>query len=99
MSVRYLCDSARRRVMVAAHASLNGIDFLEVLDDRAPAGIAPQRTLLVHCHKPIPAFSLENVRLSGGVRITPVRCVWAARADLVSAPADAADVAFFPTLP
>lgn len=99
MSARYVCESDRRRTMVRAHATLNGIDYLEVLDNDAPADVPPQRTLLVHFHKAIPPFTADNVRIEGGVRIRPVRVVWAARADLVAAPpAGTADEAFFPTL-
>lgn len=99
MSARYVCESDRRRMMVKAHAALNGIDYLEVLDNDAPPGVARQRTLLVHFHKPIPAFDAGNVRIEGGVRMTPVGAVWAARADRVAEPpASAADAAFFPAL-
>jgi hypothetical protein len=99
VSARYVCASDRRRMMVKAHASLNGIDYLEVLDNDAPPGVPRQRTLLVHFHKPIPAFDAGNVRIEGGVRITPVRVLWAARANQVaSPPGTAPDAAFFPAL-
>ena len=51
--------------------TLNGIDYLEV-DRPRSAATDPlrQRTLLVHCLKPLPAaFSRDNVRLDGGERV------------------------------
>jgi hypothetical protein len=85
MAQHYFCEDKRRRQEVDAHATLNGIDYLEVLDLNAPAGSPRQQTLLVHCLKPIPALTAANVFIEGGVRITPVRIVWAHRANAVPA--------------
>ena len=41
----YHCCDALRRNAVAAHPTLNGIDYLEVLDNEAPPGSPRQRTL------------------------------------------------------
>ena len=49
----YACCDERRREAVRAHATLNGIDFLEVLDDPALPPEARQRTLFVHFLKPL----------------------------------------------
>jgi len=81
----YRCRNERRLAAVRDHATLNGIDFLEVLDHDAPAGVEPQRTLIVRFVKPIPALTEDNVRLHGGERV-PVHVVWAARADAVASP-------------
>ena len=43
----YHCCEENRRALVDAHPTLNGIDFLEVLDLDAPPGSPRQRTLLV----------------------------------------------------
>ncbi len=78
---QYFCHNERRRQAVLAHGTLNGIDYLEVLDQEAPPGSPRQQTLLVQCLKALPAgLTGDNVQLQGGVRITPVRVVWAARA-------------------
>src|SRR5437764_11080422 len=67
----YFCCDERRRTAVAAHPTLNGIDFLEVSTDPAdPAG-----TLFVHFIKDLApnALASENVRLTGGERIRQVK--------------------------
>jgi hypothetical protein len=81
MSVQYSCQNERRRQTIEDHASLNGIDYLEVLDQDAPPGSPPQRTLLVRCMKALPAgLTGDNVRIDGGVRVTPVNVKWVGRA-------------------
>jgi hypothetical protein len=55
MSIQYRCQHERRKQAALAHATLNGIDYLEVLDDEAPAGSPRQRTLYVHCLKALAA--------------------------------------------
>lgn len=95
MAVQYVCDDQERRLeSVRGRPDLNGIDFLEVLGEEAPAGIPPQRSLLIRCLQPLPDESTKaNVRLEGGVRmdprLNPVRVQWAFKATQVaSAPAD-----------
>ena len=67
----YFCCDERRRSAVAAHPTLNGIDFLEV--STAPAD--PAGTLFVHFIKDLApnALALENVRLTGGERIRQIK--------------------------
>lgn len=83
MSFRYQCDNRRRISLVEDHATLNGIEYLEVLDNDAPAGSPPQQTLLVRTLKDLPAppdaFTADNVRITGGVRVTNVKVVWVGR--------------------
>jgi hypothetical protein len=81
----YSCCDTVRRDLVAASPTLNGIDFLEVIDGELPSGDPlRQQTLLVHCLKPLPAeFTRANVQISGGERITNVGVVWAAAASPV----------------
>jgi len=86
MAHQYYCGSERRRQLVAEHATLNGIDYLEVMDgDAAALGSPRQQTLLVHCLKPLPGgLVADNVEIHGGVRITAVTVEWvgiAAEAD------------------
>jgi hypothetical protein len=105
----YLCCDKRRRLLLrdanAARAAaglppLNGIDYLEVLDHDAPAGVARQQTLLVRLFEPAPGLDRDDLRLDGGERVRPVRIVWAHPADAVpAAVAPAAERAFYAALP
>jgi hypothetical protein len=96
MAIQYRCQNEKRRQLVKDHATLNGIDFLEVLDREAPSGSPRQQTLLVHLLKPVPAsFTRDNVQISGGVRITPVQVLWALpAAALTTAPLSAVEQSF-----
>ncbi len=79
----YFCCDELRRNAVKAHATLNGIDFLEVLDTDAPDGSPRQRTLLVRCLKPVPPLTRENVQIEGGERVTGIGVEWAFPAPLI----------------
>ena len=79
MRTQYFCLDARRKQEVAKSGSgLNGIDYLEVLDQDYVALLGEvaalplrQRTLLVRCLKPLPAgLDGDDVLIVGGVRIT-----------------------------
>jgi hypothetical protein len=100
MNARYLCCDEHRRASVAAHATLNGIDWLEVLDLDAPTGSPRQRTLLVRLIKVVPAgLTPEHVRISGGERIRRVGIDWVGVAIAPPAEASAAEQALFTALP
>lgn len=78
----YHCCDENRRSAVDAHPSLNGIDFLEVLDSDAPAGSPPKQTLLVRMLKPAPVgLTADNVAIIGGERIADPPVEWVAVAD------------------
>ena len=64
----YFCCDDRRRNAIAAHPTLNGIDFLEVTDMAAG-------TLAVHFIKDLApdALAVENVQLEGGERIRQIK--------------------------
>lgn len=102
---RYTCCDELRRNAVAAHATLNGIDYLEVLDNDAPDGNLPngsprQRTLLLRLLKaPLPALAKENLRIEGGERVRNIRIVWVAMADNPPPQVTAAEQTFFTALP
>ncbi len=93
----YLCCDKRRRLLlrkVNDHrkanglTTLNGVDFLEVLDQDAPQGagnIKRQNTLLIRLFEPGPTLTADNVRIEGGERITPVGVVWAFLANAIPA--------------
>lgn len=83
MGVQYRCVQKRRQQAVREHPTLNGIDYLEVLDLDAPPGSPRQQTLLVQLLKPLDGgvtFTGSNVDIEGGVRIRAIRVKWAARA-------------------
>jgi len=68
VSAIYFCCKQNRREAVLASLTLNGIDFLEVLEG------SKQRTLAVHFLKPPDPNALKtvNVRIDGGERIRDV---------------------------
>jgi len=78
----YACCDRKRRDLVAASATLNGIDYLEVIDRELPEfDPLRQRTLLVHCLKPLAStFSADNLQLLGGERVKNIEIEWAAPA-------------------
>lgn len=67
----YRCCDDRRRQLVAG-TSLNGIDYLEVLDHGQPPQDR-QRILRVHFVNPaVPALTEANVRIEGGERVAGI---------------------------
>ena len=96
----YLCCDERRRNAVLDREGLNGIHFLEVLDQLAPEEELRQRTLLVRFLKAIENIDTANLRIEGGERITGIQALWAAPAsDLSGVPMSPAEQAFFGALP
>ena len=71
---RYFCCDHRRRAAVLA-SPLNGLDYLEVLDNDAPSESDRQLILLVFLLKPLGTVSLapENFRITGGERIHDIQ--------------------------
>ncbi|HEU4388144.1 MAG TPA: putative baseplate assembly protein, partial [Blastocatellia bacterium] len=67
----YFCCNNRRRSAVLEHGTLNGIDFLDVLDGLELSKTERQRTLFLHFLKPIGNNTLNvgNIRIEGGDRI------------------------------
>jgi hypothetical protein len=83
----FACCTEDRLHELRAHAILNGIDFLEVLDRTAPVALARQKTLLVKLVKPVPPvadLALHNVLIEGGERIRDIKVDWMAAADAVN---------------
>ncbi|HUG29452.1 MAG TPA: putative baseplate assembly protein [Candidatus Limnocylindria bacterium] len=73
----YTCCDENRRAAVDEHPTLNGIDWLEVLDLDAPPDSPRQQTLMVRLLKPVPAgLTPTNVRIDGGERIRGVGVEW-----------------------
>ena len=78
--MRYRCQGEKRRAMVLAHPSLNGIDDLEVLDREAPEGAPPRRTLLLRMLKALPPGGLgpqARAVILAGAGLERVRVSWA----------------------
>ena len=72
----YRCCSAQRRNAVDAHATLNGIDYLEVVDRDATSAALRQRTLRVRLLKSAPGLTSANVEIRGGDRDAPIEVEW-----------------------
>lgn len=75
----FTCCDERRRAAVKAHARLNGIDYLEIIDRAAPTPADRQRVLHVHLVKaPDPDLELAvqseaiAARVDGGVRVKDI---------------------------
>ena len=81
----YSCCNETRK-SAALGSSVNGIDYLEVLDHEALLlGASPrQRTLLVHCLNPIDPVAADwktsNILIEGGESITGITASWVAPA-------------------
>ncbi len=97
--IYHCCDELRRNA-VAAHPTLNGIDYLEVLDNEAPAGSPRQRTLFLRLLKPVPAsFTADQLRIDGGERVRDIHVEWVAPASSPPPAATPAEQAYFAALP
>ena len=73
--MRYFCCDQRRRNAVEV-SSLNGIDFLEVLDTDAPDPADRQLILLGHLIKPLGEevnLTTDNIVIEGGDRIRDIQ--------------------------
>jgi hypothetical protein len=70
----YFCCEDRRRSAVQRHPTLNGIDFLEVIDRSDEPQAERQRILLLHFIKDLAPGSLDtqNIRIEGGERISNI---------------------------
>ncbi|MEP6861380.1 MAG: putative baseplate assembly protein [Deltaproteobacteria bacterium] len=72
VGTQYRCDGDKRRDAVIASGTMNGIDYLEVVDTWAKThpDSPRQRTLFVHLFKkPTLALDKSNVAITGGERL------------------------------
>jgi hypothetical protein len=76
----YACCNTNRKAAVLGNPTLNGLDFLEVLDLEAiPLGLPRQQTLVLHCLKAVPAtITTDNILITGGESITGITAAWVA---------------------
>ena len=95
----HCCDPLRRNA-VAAHATLNGIDYLEVVDHDAPEFELRQRTLLLRLLKAVPGTLDRNqVRIDGGERVRDIEIEWIAPASAPPATTSTDERALYAALP
>jgi len=89
MGYQYRCrDEIRRLKFVgpSAPADVYAIDYLEVidkeaLDEHGEEWSPRQQTLVIRFFRGLPdTISKDNVRIEGGVRVTPIKVLWAVRA-------------------
>ena len=73
--MNYFCCEETRRNAVKTHPSLNGIDYIEVLDRKGDPYEKRQTTLIVHLLKPFEEGNLliKNVLIEGGERIKNIK--------------------------
>ena len=76
------CGSESRRSLVKNHATINGIDYLEVRTLQNTDNSYPNPLLFIHCFKDITTttttpLNKENIIISGGVRIKNIEAKWA----------------------
>src|SRR5260370_5327532 len=98
----YACCNENRKAAILGNPTLNGIDYLEVLDhDAIPLASPRHRTLLLHFLNPIPKnLGTTNILITGGESITGIAVQWVAPAATPPAPplANAQEPASFSTL-
>ncbi len=82
------CHNDERRLAVLEHPLVNGIDFVEVVDNPSDPDDLRQTVLLIHFLKEIQlnSFEPENIIIRGGERITNIRVIEVTRADSSSPP-------------
>lgn len=77
--MNYSCCNTNRKSAVLGNPTLNGLDFLEVLDTEAiPLGLPRQQVLVLHCLKDAPALTTDNILITGGESITGITAAWVA---------------------
>lgn len=96
----YSCCNSNRKAAVLGNPTLNGLDFLEVLDLEAPPLDLPrQQTLVLHCLKAAPALTPNNILITGGESITGITASWVATASTLPAALSAQAQTYFTSLP
>ncbi len=99
----YSCCNENRRAAILGNPSLNGIDYLELLDQNSGLPGLYQQTLLIYCLKPAPAnLTPANILITGGETIINITAQWIIPASIAVPPphtATAAEIAYFNALP
>ena len=103
------CCNENRKAAVLGSSTLNGIDYLEVLDSGAPPGVPRQQTLLIHCLNPLSSAmtfgpspdgtdATINVLIEGGESITNIAVDWAIEATAIGGSSPPAVTALLPVI-
>ena len=79
--MKYFCCDERRREVVRTQGTLNGLEYVEVIDRDAPAEALRQRTLVLKFLRPPGPLGKSNIRILGGERIEQVQVDWVAPAN------------------
>lgn len=79
--MKFHCCDLRRLDVLRRSGTANAIDFLEVLDKGGLPGAPRQQTLFVRLLRPGFALTPDNIRITGGERITRIGIVWCAPAN------------------
>ena len=75
----YSCCNSVRQADVLGNPTLNGLNYLEVLDTEAPPlGLPRQQVLVLHCLKDAPTLTTDNILITGGESITGITAAWVA---------------------
>ncbi|MBI1259056.1 MAG: putative baseplate assembly protein [Chloroflexi bacterium] len=76
MTTRYECSNSQRIAILRDYDKINGIDYLEVVDNESDPPNIRQRFLVVHFIHPLTALpSPDQVRILGGDRVQNIRVV------------------------
>lgn len=101
----YACCNLDRKSAVLNNLTLNGIDYLEVLDNEVVTlglDLTRQETLLIHCLKPLPhplTITNDNILITGGESITGITAAWVAAASAPPSTLNAQTQDYFTSLP
>ncbi|ANH80394.1 putative baseplate assembly protein [Niabella ginsenosidivorans] len=76
--MNYFCCDEERRTLVINHPVLNGIDYLEVVDNPEDANAIRQTVLQVYLLKEVMpgTITTENISIEGGERIRNIEVLW-----------------------
>lgn len=76
--MKYFCCNDHRRIALKGHPGLNGIDYLEVVDNKTDPSEERQTVLLVYFINPLAynSFQTKNVLIEGGERIQDIQVVY-----------------------
>ncbi len=94
------CNQNRKNAVLQNSTTLNGIDYLEVVDHDAIAlGSPRQQTLLIYCLRTAPTtVTAKNVLIEGGESITAIGVDWVAPALAPPSQASALEQTYFKAL-
>ncbi|MFO1161121.1 MAG: putative baseplate assembly protein [Reyranellaceae bacterium] len=79
--MKFHCCDLRRLEVLRRSGTANAIDYLEVLDKAGPPAAPRQETLFVRLLRPGFTLTPDNIRITGGERITRIGIVWCAPAN------------------